>query len=257
MVDVPHASLTTDELHEAKLITGTSAPGTPTFTGQSYVRTDEGREAIAIGLAGTFKIVSGLPRFGTANPLGSITPDYKGQLFYDATNIKTYIANGLTNSAWGLIGGFTNQNANLFFAGPSSGAAAAPTFRAIATTDLPASTAFLNAIQSWNKAQQASVTTLTDGSTIALDASLSNLYQVTLAGNRTLANPTNLAIGSNFEIRIAQDATGSRTLAYGTAYKFSGGVVPVLSTSANAIDLLSCRSYDGTTLQCDLGKGYA
>lgn len=35
---------------------------------------------------------------------------------------------------------FANQNANLFFAGPSTGGAASPTFRAIASADLPAGT---------------------------------------------------------------------------------------------------------------------
>ncbi|MBD2076262.1 hypothetical protein H6F86_20745 [Phormidium sp. FACHB-592] len=114
-----------------------------------------------------------------------------------------------------------------------------------------------NLEQSWAKAQKATVTTLIDNTTISLDASLSNLYQVTLAGNRTLANPTNLAIGTNFEVKLIQDSTGTRSLSYGTAYKFSSGTAPPLSIAGSAVDLLSCRSYDGTTLQCDLGKGYA
>jgi hypothetical protein len=39
-----------------------------------------------------------------------------------------------------------NQNANLVYAGPSSGAAAAPTFRALATADLPAGTGTVTSV---------------------------------------------------------------------------------------------------------------
>ena len=82
-----------------------------------------------------------------------------------------------------------------------------------------------------------------------MDASLSNAFTVTLGGNRTLDNPTNLVAGFTYTFRIVQDATGSRTLAYGTAYKFPGGTAPTLTTTANAIDYLSC-STDGTNLYC-------
>lgn len=101
------------------------------------------------------------------------------------------------------------------------------------------------------------VTTLTDGTTISVDASLNDNFRVTLGGNRTLANPTNLVNGQVINIRIKQDATGSRTLAYGTKYKFPGGTAPVLTTTANAYDFMSCQ-YDSTddTLFCVLNKDF-
>jgi len=37
---------------------------------------------------------------------------------------------------------------------------------------------------------------------------------------------------------VVQDGTGSRTLAYGSNFKFSNGIAPVLTTTANAVDLL-------------------
>jgi hypothetical protein len=43
-----------------------------------------------------------------------------------------------------LTGSLANQNANLFFSGPSSGGAAAPTFRSIVAADLPLFTSSLN-----------------------------------------------------------------------------------------------------------------
>jgi len=87
-------------------------------------------------------------------------------------------------------------------------------------------------------AKRGSITTLTDGATITPDFSANNHYEVTLGGNRTLANPTNVVAGQSGVIRIVQDGTGSRTLAYGSNFKFSNGAAPVLTTTANAVDLL-------------------
>ena len=82
------------------------------------------------------------------------------------------------------------------------------------------------------------ITALTDASSIATDLALSNNFSVTLAGNRTLANPTNTVAGQSGSIFITQDGTGSRTLAYGANFKFAGGTAPVLSTAASSIDRL-------------------
>ena len=53
--------------------------------------------------------------------------------------------------------------------------------------------------------------------------------------------------GGVYVLRVKQDATGSRTLAYGSSYKFPGGVAPVLSTGPNDIDILTFLS-DGTDM---------
>jgi hypothetical protein len=87
-------------------------------------------------------------------------------------------------------------------------------------------------------AQRGSVTALTDGATITPDFALANNYSLAIAGNRTLANPTNITAGQSGAIVITQDATGSRTLAYGSQYKFAGGTAPTLTTTASAVDVL-------------------
>lgn len=78
---------------------------------------------------------------------------------------------------------------------------------------------------------------LTDDVNIALDMTTGINFTLTLAGNRTLSNPTNIKNQKGW-IRVQQDATGSRTLAYGTYYKFAGGTAPTLTAAANAVDLL-------------------
>jgi hypothetical protein len=79
---------------------------------------------------------------------------------------------------------------------------------------------------------------LTDAATIAVDMSTFINASVTLAGNRTLGQPSNTKVGQSGFIRIIQDGTGSRTLAYHADWKFAGGTDPVLSTAAGATDLL-------------------
>jgi hypothetical protein len=80
--------------------------------------------------------------------------------------------------------------------------------------------------------------TLTDATSIALDMSTGTNFVVSLAGNRTLQNPTNAVVGQTGHIYVIQDGTGSRTLAFGDAYKFIGGTAPTMSTSINSVDLL-------------------
>ena len=89
--------------------------------------------------------------------------------------------------------------------------------------------------------------TLTDGSSISWDTSSGNGAQVTLAGNRTLSNPTNLTGGQSYLLAVKQDATGGRRLTYGSAFYWPGGLPPTLSSAANAEDLLLFGS-DGTRL---------
>lgn len=113
----------------------------------------------------------------------------------------------------------------------------------------------LNQRNVWNRAQDVAQVTLTDAATIATDAALSNVFLVTLAGNRTLANPTNLVAGQTIVFHIRQDVTGGRTLSFSSLFKFVGGT-PQVSSSANSKDMLTCI-YDGADLLCSLQKGFA
>jgi hypothetical protein len=53
---------------------------------------------------------------------------------------------------------------------------------------------------------------LVDATTITIDAATGSEHRVTLAGNRTLAVPTNGTDGQMLLLRVTQDATGGRTL---------------------------------------------
>jgi hypothetical protein len=76
----------------------------------------------------------------------------------------------------------------------------------------------------------ATIATLTDAATITPDFDAACNFAVTLGGNRTLANPTNIAAGQSGSIFISQDATGSRTLAFGSNWDFISGTAPTPSS---------------------------
>ena len=113
-------------------------------------------------------------------------------------------------------------------------------------------TAKTDVAQSFTAAQRGTVSALTDGATITPNFATGNNFSVTLAGNRTLASPTNLTAGQHGSITITQDATGSRTLAYGSSWKFSGGTAPSLTTTANAVDVLAYYVESATRITAKL-----
>jgi len=99
-----------------------------------------------------------------------------------------------------------------------------------------ADTAKTDVAQTFSAAQRGTITTLTDGATVTPDFATSNNYTLTLGGNRTIANPTNLTAGQSGSIFLVQDGTGSRTAAWGSYWDFAGGTAPTLTTTASAVD---------------------
>ena len=113
-----------------------------------------------------------------------------------------------------------------------------------------ANIAFINTNQTFSVAQRGSIIALTDGATITPDFNTGNDFSVTLGGNRTLANPTNITVGQKGVFVVSQDGTGSRTLAFGSYYKWAGGTAPTLTTTASAVDRIQYHVIDSTHIHC-------
>ena len=109
--------------------------------------------------------------------------------------------------------------------------------------------ASLDTAQNWTKGQRGEITALTDGATITIDMADSNNFSVTLAGNRTFANPSNDTAGQSGSIFITQDGTGSRTASWGTDWEWAAGTAPVLTTTAAASDRIDYVIRSGTSIQ--------
>lgn len=87
---------------------------------------------------------------------------------------------------------------------------------------------------------------LTDASTITVDASLGNVFTVTLGGNRTLGNPSNAVDGQKLLFRIRQDGTGTRTLTLDTKYRLGTTITSTtLTTTINKTDYLGVIYHSG------------
>lgn len=213
---------------------------------------------------------------------------YAFQWWADTTNTLLKIRNA-ANSAWVTVGDYSTANLGLLTTSSASstylakaggtitgaleigttgslvfeGTTADGFETTLAVTDptadqtitLPNATGtvpLLSLAQTFTAAQRGTITALTDGTTITPDFAVTNNYSVTLGGNRTLANPTNITAGQSGAIFITQDGTGSRTLAFGSYWDFPAGTAPTLTTTANAVDLLVYTVRTTTSIQAQL-----
>lgn len=101
----------------------------------------------------------------------------------------------------------------------------------------------------------------TTSGAVSFNATNSNVFRLTLNGNMTTLTTSGQQDGQTVNIFITQDSTGGRTLGALTnanGYTWPGGVAGVLSTAANAVDLL-CMTWNNTMgkWMCTLSKGFA
>lgn len=190
-----------------------------------------------------------LQALGSTNS-GATAPStpFANQLWYDTANNILKIRNE-DNDAW--ISLLTlNQTTD----------ALQSVFGLVIGTDVQAynaNNAVTNAVQTFTSGQRGEITALTDGATITPDLADSNNFSVTLGGNRTLANPSNIVAGQSGSFFITQDGTGSRTLAYGSYYDFAGNTAPTLSTAANSVDRIDYIVRTSTSIHCVFTANYS
>jgi hypothetical protein len=81
--------------------------------------------------------------------------------------------------------------------------------------------------------------------TVNTNAAAAQIYNMTLTGNITLANPTNSVDGVTIRWRIKQDSGGNRGVTLGDKFQIPSSATSPLpfSTSGNATDLLAA-TYD-------------
>lgn len=218
---------------------GSSAP-TTTYAYQLWIDTSEspnpllklrnGANSAWITIGDVTVANLGLAALSGATFTGNVTLNAQSDLRFADSDSSNWVAlqapaTVSTNVTWTLPSADGSSSQALSTNG--SGTLSWASFAALATA------------QTFTAAQRGSITALTDGATITPDFSLSNNWSLTIGGNRTLANPSNQTAGQAGTIVITQDGTGSRTLAYGSNWKFPGGTAPTLTTTASAVDVIA------------------
>lgn len=95
--------------------------------------------------------------------------------------------------------------------------------------------------------QETVVTNATATGATTLDLANGNVFNLTLTGNVTFTfSGATSGKACAMSIYLKQDATGSRTVTWPAAAKWSGGA-PTLSTAANATDIVVFETLNGGT----------
>lgn len=173
------------------------------------------------------------------------------RVMYGPVTAYSKTTGALTVDVQSVTGSGTNADWTVSLSGPIGPLPAKAT-----GNDLRAATNDAKFLTPKSVADAAALVALTDAATIAFDLAAGTNFSVTLAGNRTLGAPSNAKPGMSGTILIKQDATGSRTLAYNTAWKPFGST-PALSTAAGAVDLLTWIVEDTGKVRFTLAKGGA
>ena len=115
-------------------------------------------------------------------------------------------------------------------------------------------------LQVFTRAQGAATDVLVEAPTVAINAGLSNLFELTLSAGRVMGNPTNLQDGFTYKFRIIQDGTGGWNLTYNSTWKFPGGTLPDFSVAGpgdpGAVSIITATS-DGTNLFCTFDLAFS
>ncbi|CAB5194753.1 Phage tail repeat like [uncultured Caudovirales phage] len=96
--------------------------------------------------------------------------------------------------------------------------------------------------------------TLTWAASVTWNCNFLQTATLTLGGTTTLTASGHVA-GGTYVLILKQDATGNRAVTW-SGFKWASGTAPVISTSANAVDILTFVS-DGTSLYGTHAKGFA
>lgn len=89
---------------------------------------------------------------------------------------------------------------------------------------------------------------VTPSGSTAIDFALGGTVQMTLGASNSIASLSHIIDGGIYRFVLLQDGTGSRTLTWGSSFKFVGGAAPTLTTTATTgRDTVTFIS-NGTTL---------
>jgi hypothetical protein len=223
-------------------------------------------------LTGTWRVSVAVGVPGPAGATGPAGPGGVTSVGLNTSGVLFSVSGSPVTTSGTLTLSLLTQAANTVLAGPTAGAAATPTMRALVAADVPTiATAQVTGLDTalaakaplaaptftgrprfdahtslW-KALPAAV-----GGTITIDWSAGDRWYGTLASGATTLAYTGVPAAGQSQVlllRLKQPASGAAgTVTWPAGTKHVGGVAPTLSTANNAVDSLSVSLDPGGTL---------
>jgi hypothetical protein len=189
------------------------------------------------GVSGTFTTrVSGATVTGDTVQGGNISG--VSGVFTTQLSGATVIASNIT----GTSGTFTNRISGATITGVTGN------FTTLNATSIPGY-AVLSGAQTFSGGQRGLVSVVNYATGIALDLATNNNFQITLTGNTTLQNPSNVVSGQAGTVTIIQGSSGN-TMAFGSSWQYPGGSgsTPSLTATSGATDVLAYYVINSTKI---------
>ena len=210
-------------------LNGVTYTSIPTFTGGTV----SGLTNFTGGLsANTFSAnsinVNGVSFTGSHNELSSKQGGNSGLTQYYHLDLNQYSNLALTNTAntFTQVQNFTsniNVGGNISFTGQSS-----------------------------NRVYNAG-----SGTTVTLNFNNGAIQTITLTGTTTLNTPTNIKDGATYTLIVKQDSVGSKLINWSSSnFKWENGTAPILTTTANGVDLITFISDSDLNLYGIIAKNF-
>lgn len=188
-------------------------------TGDIFYRNSSGDfTRLPIGSAGNvLTVAAGLPSWAPpAGGGGTVTSFSAGNL---SPLFTTNVATATTTPA--LTFTLDNQTANTVFAGPTSGGAAAPTFRALVAADIPASAPGDFFKDGGNTFGATATLGTNDANTLAFETNNTTRATLSTTGVFTVTDETSTTNASVTKVVIGTNSSGTPSTNYGPRIEFT------------------------------------
>jgi hypothetical protein len=163
------------------------------------------------------------------------------------TGIELHVVRGVTRDGGGAVTGHGNSRRITLASLITYIIGLVPGVSFASTAEVRAGTVNNKAIAPDKLHLAAAPQVLADGATVNWNMALGFNAEVTIAGNRTIAAPTNGEVGVTYALSVIQGAGGNFVPVMNAAFDWGSAGAPTFSTAAGKRDILFLFCYDAAT----------